>query len=131
MKLSKISITLFGAALLFAATAFAGDTNKGTLNVSDKVTVEGKTLNPGTYKVEWEGTGPTVQVTVRKGKDTVATFPAHVTEGPNKNSADAYGSTAGPDGSRSLTAIYIGGKNTVLEVAQSSASTQSNTQDSK
>jgi hypothetical protein len=131
MKVSKISTVLFGAALLFSSVALAKDTNKTTLNLTETLNVDGKPLNPGKYKVQWDGTGPTVQVTVLQGKQAVATFPAHLTEQANQNPADAYGSSAQPDGSRSLTAIYIGGKHSVLQVDQNAASQQSATQGSK
>jgi hypothetical protein len=123
--------TLSGAALLLASTVLAADLNKGTLNVSEKVNVEGKTIDPGTYKVEWNGTGPTVQVTILHGKQTVATFPAQLTEQANKNAVDAYGSATEADGSKQLTAIYIGGKHTVLQLEPSAASQQSSTQNAK
>jgi hypothetical protein len=123
--------TLSCAALLLASTVLAADLNKGTLNVSEKVNVEGKTIDPGTYKVEWNGTGPTVQVTILHGKQTVATFPAQLTEQANKNAVDAYGSATEADGSKQLTAIYIGGKHTVLQLEPSSASQQSSTQNAK
>jgi hypothetical protein len=113
--------TLSGAALLFACAVLAADLNKGTLNISEKVNIEGKTIDPGTYKVEWNGTGPTVQVTILHGKQTVATFPAQLTEQAAKNAVDAYGSATEADGSRQLTAIYIGGKHTVLQVEQSAS----------
>src|SRR4029077_2448681 len=80
MKLSKLSLAFFGSALLLSSAAVAGDSNKGSLNLYEKVNVEGKELNPGKYSITWEGTGPDVQVTVSQGKQTVATFPAHVTE---------------------------------------------------
>jgi len=131
MKLSKKSITLFGAALLFAKTALAGDTNKGTLNVSDDVRVEGQTLKPGKYTVEWNGTGPNVQVTISRGKNTVVTFPAHLTEEGAKNQQPAYGSATQPDGTRALTTIYIAGTNAVLQVDQSAAAQQSANQAAK
>jgi type 1 fimbria pilin len=121
MKVSRILFTLSGAALLFASAVLAADLNKGTLNVSEKVNVEGKTIDPGTYKVEWNGTGPTVQVTILHGKQTVATFPAQLTEQAAKNAVDAYGSATEADGSKQLTAIYIGGKHTVLQVDQSAS----------
>jgi hypothetical protein len=123
--------SLSGAALLLASTVLAADLNKGTLNVSEKVNVEGKTIDPGTYKVEWNGTGPTVQVTILHGKQTVATFPAQLTEQANKNAVDAYGSATEADGSKQLTAIYIGGKHTVLQLEPSAASQQSSTQNAK
>jgi hypothetical protein len=62
---------------------------------------------------------------------SVATFPAHVTEQSTRNTQDAYGSSAEPDGSRSLTAIYIGGKRTTLELEQKESSTQSSTPEPK
>jgi hypothetical protein len=131
MKISRMLGTLSCAALLLASTVLAADLNKGTLNVSEKVNVEGKTIDPGTYKVEWNGTGPTVQVTILHGKQTVATFPAQLTEQANKNAVDAYGSATEADGSKQLTAIYIGGKHTVLQLEQSAASQQSPTQNAK
>ncbi|MGC2767209.1 MAG: hypothetical protein WB607_16995 [Candidatus Acidiferrum sp.] len=131
MKISRMLGTLSGAALLLASTVLAADLNKGTLNVSEKVNVEGKTIDPGTYKVEWNGTGPTVQVTILHGKQTVATFPAQLTEQANKNAVDAYGSATEADGSKQLTAIYIGGKHTVLQLEPSAASQQSSTQNAK
>ena len=105
MKLSKLSLTLFATGLLLCSSALAGETNKLTLTVSDKLTVDGKPLNPGSYTVEWNGTGPTVQVTIRQGKQTVATLSAHLTEQPARNAANAFGSITEPDGSKSLTAI--------------------------
>ena len=132
MKISKIMIALFGTALLFSSGAIAKDTNKATLVITDKLNVEGKAINPGTYRVEWDGNGPTVQVTLLKGKETVASFSAHLTEQAAKNAGDAYGSVQQPDGSKSLAAIYPGGKRAVLEVDQAAAANhQSSTQDSK
>jgi hypothetical protein len=79
MKLLKASILLIGLSLMFSSAALAGDPNKGKLHLQNKTIVDGKPLNPGYYSVEWTGTGPTVQVTLLQGKQTVATFPAHIT----------------------------------------------------
>jgi len=125
MKISKLSVFVFTAALLGSSAAFAGDTNKSTLKLYESTTVEGKALRPGDYKVTWEGSGPDVQVTVQQGKETVATFQAHVAEQPLRNSTDAYGSAPGPDGSRTLTAIYPGGKRISLELNPGQASNSS------
>jgi hypothetical protein len=62
MKLSKVSIMLAGAAFVFSSGALAGESNKGKLHLTQKIEVEGKTINPGEYH------------------QTIATFPAHVTE---------------------------------------------------
>jgi hypothetical protein len=130
MKKSAIAVTLFSAALLFSSGAIAGEANKGTLHLDSAVNVEGKTIDAGTYKVEWTGSGSDVQVTLLRGKNTVATFPAHVTEQPTANAGDAYGTSAQPDGTRTLTSIYLGGKKTVLEISQNGSSQQSNNQGS-
>jgi len=131
MKLSKVSILLIGSTLLFSSATLAGDANKGKLHLQDKTIVDGKPLNPGNYTVEWTGTGPTVQVTLLQGKQTVATFPAHLTEQPTPNHDDAHGSATEPDGSSRLTAIYLGGKRTILELKQNQANSQSGMSNSK
>ena len=124
MKLSKVSMLLIGSALVFSSGAFAGDANKGKLHLQDKTIVDGKPLNPGNYTVEWTGTGPTVQVTLLQGKQTVATFPAHITEQPTPDHDNAYGSAPEADGSSRLTAIYFSGKRTALELEQYEATQQ-------
>jgi len=131
MKLSKLSLAFFGSALLLSSAAFAGDSNKGSLQLYEKLNVEGKALNPGKYSITWDGSGPNVQVTVSQGKQTIATFPAHLTEQATRNTEDAYGSAADTDGSRSLTAIYPNGKRFSLELESKSASQPSSTPASK
>jgi len=131
MKLSKLSLAFFGSALLLSSAAFAGDSNKGSLQLYEKVNVEGKALNPGHYTITWDGSGSNVQVTVSQGKQTIATFPAHLIEQATRNTEDAYGSAAETDGSRSLTAIYPNGKRFSLELESKSASQPSSTPASK
>ena len=123
MKISKVSGLLLTAALLGSSAVFAGESNKTTLKLYETTTVEGKALQPGDYKVTWEGSGPDVQVTILQGKETVATFQAHVTEQAARNAGDAYGSSSDANGSRALTAIYPGGKRIALELGQQSNAT--------
>ena len=122
MKMSRISIMLFGSAILFSSAALAGETNKGKLILNDKVVVDGKSIQPGDYRVEWDGSGPAVQVKILQGKQTVATLSAHLTEQADRNPQDAYGTAPAPEGSRTLTAIYPGGKRLALEIEQCAAS---------
>ena len=131
MKLSEVSILLIGSALVFSSAALVADANKGKLHLQDTTIVDGKPLNRGSYTVEWTGNGPTVQVTLVRGKQTVATFPAHITEQPTPNHDDAHASATEPDGSSRLTVIYIGGKRTTLELEQNQANSQSGMSDSK
>jgi hypothetical protein len=121
MKLSKLSLAFFGSALLLSSAALAGESNKGTLQLYDAVSVEGKTLNPGKYTITWDGSGPNVQVTISQGKQTIATFAAHLAEQAARNSENAYASSADTTGARSLTTIYPNGKRFSLELESKSA----------
>ena len=131
MKLNKLSVSLLALGLLGSSAVFAGESNKTTLKLAETVTLNGKALNPGSYTVDWVGSGPTVQVNILQGKQTVATASAHLTEQGAKNESNAYGSTAQPDGSRTLTTIYVGGKRTALQIDQSQAAQSSSTTSAK
>jgi hypothetical protein len=75
MKQIKCTALLSMLALLFPLSALARDKNQHSVEIPDSVQVGGAQLKPGNYKVEWQGTGPEVQVNfVRDGK-TVATVP--------------------------------------------------------
>jgi hypothetical protein len=130
MKVRNIGLTFLAGVLLLAAGTFAGEANKATLRLQEKVTVEGKQLTPGTYRLEWEGTGPDVRVNILRGKETVATVPAHLFEQQARNAQDAYGTSAEPDGSKSLTSIYVGGKNFTLQLQGTEAAQHSGSQQS-
>src|SRR5271169_6855747 len=75
MKQIKCTALLSMLALLFPLGALARNKNQHSVEIPDSVQVGGAQLKPGNYKVEWQGTGPEVQVNfVRDGK-TVATVP--------------------------------------------------------
>ena len=132
MKVANISLTFLAGALLFATGSFAGgEANKATLRLQEKVTVEGKQLTPGTYRLEWDGTGPDVRVNILRGRETVATVPAHLVEQQTRNAQDAYGTSAEADGSKSLTSIFIAGKNFALQLQGTEAAQHSSSQSSK
>ena len=57
MRISRSFIGFAGAMLLVASGAFAPNATKGTLRLYETVSVQGKQLPPGNYKVEWNGTG--------------------------------------------------------------------------
>ena len=125
MKLNKLSVSLLALGLLGSSAAFARESNKTTLNLAEAVTINGKTLNPGKYTVDWQGSGSSVQVNILQGKQTVATAPAHLTEEGIRNNSTAYGSTAQADGTHTLTTIYVGGQRTTLEFNTDQASSAS------
>ena len=62
-------------ALLSPLGAFARD-NSHSVDIFDAVQIGGIQLKPGNYKVEWQGEGPTVQVSFQHDGKTVLTAPA-------------------------------------------------------
>jgi hypothetical protein len=126
MKASRLSAVLFVGTLLLSASAFAGDTNKKSLHLYETVSVEGKQLPPGDYKVQWSGSGPSVQLNILKGKDTVATVSAQVVNESASNTQDGYTLRPAQNGSQELEGIFFSGKNYTLEI-QSAANTSSGT----
>jgi hypothetical protein len=75
MKQIKYTALLSMVALLSTVSALARDKNQHSVEISDSVQVGTTQLKPGNYKLEWQGTGPEVQVNfVRDGK-TIATAP--------------------------------------------------------
>ncbi len=120
MKTSRIITTLFGASLLFAVGASAQEW--GTINLTEKVTVQGTELKPGKYDVKWDGSGPTVQVSIHKGNNTLVTIPAALVSKDSSNARGGYELRKSPDGTLSLVAIYPAGKKFELELGQKQAS---------
>jgi hypothetical protein len=119
MKFATMSKTLvLGLALLFASSAFA--VTKANLQLNRPVTVNGTTLKPGTYKVQWEGNGPSVELSIMQGKNVVAKAPAHVValETPAANDAAVMRQNGG--GADLLAGIRFQGKKFSLELAEAS-----------
>jgi hypothetical protein len=121
MKVSRFSALLLGSSLLFSFSAFAGTTNKKSLHLNENVTIEGKQLTPGDYKVEWSGTGPDVTVNILKGKETIASVPAHVVPENAPNSQDGYLLKQAADGSQSLAQVFFSGQRYDLNIDQASS----------
>jgi hypothetical protein len=119
MKLSKLAAAFATVALFFAGVAISAEANKTTVRIDKKVTVDGKTLDSGKYTAQWTGDGPSVQVTLLRGKDTVATFAAQIKQEASPNPADAIGTTDGPDGSKQLSSIYPNGKRISIQLSGS------------
>ena len=75
MKLIKYTALLSTLALLSSVCALARDNNQHSVQIPDSVQVGSAQLQPGNYKVEWQGTGPEVQVKFLRDGKTVATVP--------------------------------------------------------
>ncbi len=117
MKSSKCLI--LGLALLLATSAFAA--NKGSLQVQEPLTVNGTKLAPGDYKVQWDGTGPSVELSIMQGKKVVAKVPAHVVDLDKPSSLDAAVVKNNGDGTKVLSEVRLSGKKFSLAVGEEAA----------
>jgi hypothetical protein len=119
MKFATVSKSVvMGLALLLASSAFAA--TKASLTLQSPATINGTQLKPGDYKLEWDGSGPTVEVSILKGKTVVAKVQAKVVDLNTvaQNSAAVVQRNA--DGSNTLTGARFEGKKIALELGESS-----------
>ena len=95
---------------------------KGTLHVWQTVKVEDRELTPGDYKVEWNGSGDRVNVTIRDSKKTAVTVPARVVQ-DKRQDANGYVAKSDPNGTDQLSEIFFHGKDYLLEIEPTGSST--------
>ena len=123
MKFATVSKTLImGVALLLASSAFAG--TKASLSLHHPHNVNGTTISPGEYKLEWEGTGPDVEVSILQGKKVVAKVPAKLVDVSSPYANDAAVVKQNGDGSNSLSEARFQGKKYVLHIGEANDSMQ-------
>jgi len=82
----KLRVLLVFALTLATVPAVLGSDkaeNRKNITLGETAQVGSTTLKPGDYRVEWEGTGPNVNVNFLQGNKVVATVPATL---QNKNS---------------------------------------------
>ena len=87
MKQIKYTTLVFILAFMSSTGTFAKDKNRHTVEISDSLQVGSTQMKPGKYDVQWQGTGPEIQVSFVQNGKTVATVPGtlktndpHVTE---------------------------------------------------
>jgi hypothetical protein len=123
MKYATISKSLvLGAALILASSAFAA--TKASLSLSNPVTVNGTKLKPGDYKLEWEGTGPDVELSIMQGKKVLAKAPAHVVNLDNVAENSAAVTRKADDGTAALAGVRFAGKKFALDLGESTDNMQ-------
>lgn len=72
MRFVKSLALISGLALLLPFSALAKNSNERSVDIPSQVKVGAAQLKPGTYKVEWLGAGPAVQVQFMEHGKTVA-----------------------------------------------------------
>jgi len=123
MKFATVSkMLVLGLGLLLASSAFAA--NKASLQLSNPVTVKGTTLKPGDYKLQWEGDGPNVELSIIQGKSVITKVTAHVVELQTAAANDAAVTRSDGSGPSSLEGIRFQGKKFALDLTESGESMQ-------
>jgi hypothetical protein len=124
MKFATVSKSLvMGLALLLASSAFAA--TKANLQLNNPVTVNGTNLKPGDYKLQWEGSGPNVELSIVQGKNVVTKVPAHLVQLETPAANDAAVTRSNSSGPNSLAGIRFQGKKFALELGEASDGMQS------
>jgi hypothetical protein len=121
MRKTKLAAGLLTFSLLLAASAIAGNSNRGTLKVDEAVTVAGKQLPAGEYQVEWTGSGPSVEVSISNGRDTLTKVPGQLVPLKKTEPANGYSTSTDQAGNKALTGILFGGKKYQLSIGDASA----------
>ena len=124
MKLATVSKTVvMGLALLLASSVFAA--SKGEMTLLSPATINGTNLKAGDYKLQWEGTGSDVQLTISQGKNVITKVPAKVVDlnAPAPNNAAVLNTRE--NGKRTLAGARFQGKKYALQIGESSDEMQS------
>jgi hypothetical protein len=106
-KYMQYMAVLSTLALLFPLGALARD-NAHSVEIFDAVQIASTQLKPGNYKVEWQGTGPVVQVTFQQNRKTVVTVQATLKTNDDQVTRDAIMIEAASGGTSKLEEIDFG-----------------------
>jgi hypothetical protein len=89
MKLAKSLTLLAVLSVLIPAASFARDKNQGKMVLDEPAQIGSTQLKPGTYNIEWQGSGPAVNVEVTQRNKTLATVPGQLKTNDAEASQDA------------------------------------------
>ena len=119
MKFATVSKSLvMGLALLLASSALA--TTKASLTLQNPTTVNGAKLKAGEYKLQWDGSGPNVEVSIMQGKTVLAKVSAKIVDLNSAAKNNAALVTRHDDGTSTLAGARFEGKKFALELGESS-----------
>lgn len=124
MKFATVSKSLaVGLALTLASSAFAA--SKANLTLNNPTSINGTKLKAGDYKLEWDGSGPNVEVSILQGKKVVTKVPAKIVNLDKAPGNDAALLKQNGDGSTTLSGARFQGKKFALELGEASDGMQS------
>src|SRR5260370_7394233 len=91
------------------------------MNVDEAVTVAGKQLPAGKYQVEWAGTGPSVELSISDGRETVPKVPAQILPLAKAEAGSGYSTATDQTGQKALTGIFFRRKRNQLPIRDAPA----------
>jgi hypothetical protein len=98
--------------------AHAARNNAHSVEIFDAVQIGGTKLKPGNYKVEWQGTGPAVQVSFQQKGKTVVMAPGMLKTNDDQVTQDAIVTEATGAGTSTLKEIDFGHQKEALVFGQ-------------
>ena len=117
MKFATVTKSLvMGLVLLLAGSAFAA--SKASLTLNHETTVNGTKLKAGDYKLQWDGSGPDVEVSIVQGKNVLAKVPAKLVDLNSNAANDAAVIKNNSDGTSTLAGVRFAGKKYALELGE-------------
>lgn len=115
----RLAVSL-ALSLVAVGPAFAKHTRE--VELGQAVTINGKQLTPGKYKVSWETHSPQATITFTRKKAVVVTTTGTLLERPAAYNNDSILYSNEPDGSVTILEIRFAGSNKVLSFDNSSPS---------
>jgi hypothetical protein len=82
--------------------------------------INGAKLKPGDYKLQWDGSGPNVELSITQGKTVFAKVPAKVVDLNSPAQANAAIVKHNDDGTSTLAGARFEGKKYALEIGDAS-----------
>lgn len=118
MKFATVTKSLVvGLALTLASSAFAA---KANLTLNNPTSINGTKLKAGDYKLEWDGSGPNVEVSILQGKKVITKVAAKVVDLNQSSANDAALLKQNSDGTTTLAGARFQGKKFALELGEAS-----------
>jgi hypothetical protein len=119
MKFATVTkAVVVGLVLLLAASAMAA--TKASVDVKYPINVSGTMLQAGHYNLQWEGSGPDVEVSILQGKAVIAKVPGRLVSLKSAEHA-ALLTQHNTDGTTSLRGVQFEGKKYALQLQESKA----------
>src|SRR5271166_3332789 len=70
--------------LMAPVVLLAAPKNSADVTFMETITINGTAVPPGNYRVEWQGTGASVEASILQGKKVLASAPATLVNSKNK-----------------------------------------------